>query len=150
MKESFGSGDPARDLAEEYRLFATTQREASLRSDEREAVIDDFEALRDRRGTSDRVVGALAQLRLAEAIQLAEARRPLEAAPLFAEVDELLADAAGGDVVGPGAAKQKAIVEWAKSRTESNCGWGDYAVAQLILHEAAVIEHARKAKGAGT
>jgi|GEM_PF-1406628 len=101
MKESFGSGDPARDLAEEYRLFATTQREASLRSDEREAVIDDFEALRDRRGTSDRVVGALAQLRLAEAIQLAEARRPLEAAPLFAEVDELLADAAGGDVVGP-------------------------------------------------
>ena len=48
------------------------------------------------------------------------------------------------------AAKQKAIVEWAKSRTESNCGWGDYAVAQLILHEAAVIEHARKAKGAGT
>lgn len=100
MKESFGSGDPARDLAEEYRLFATAQREASLRSDEREALVDDFEALMDRRGTSDRVVGALAQLRLAEAIQLAESRRPLEAAPLFAEVDELLADAAGRDVFG--------------------------------------------------
>jgi tetratricopeptide (TPR) repeat protein len=101
MTDAFAPGDPARATAEEFAAFSTAQRDASLRSDEREALIESLEALVDTMPSSDRIRGSLIQIRLAEAIRLVENGRRLEAAESFAEVDDLLeeADAAGVDGV---------------------------------------------------
>ncbi len=100
MEDSFGSGDPAKALAEEYRLFAIAQREATLRSDEREELVDDLAALAATRSESDRVRGSQVRVQLAEAIRLEDNARRLEAAEVFAEVDEMLAAIAADEVDG--------------------------------------------------
>ena len=100
MADAFSPGDPARAIAQEYVAFASAQREASLRSDEREELLESLEALVDTMPQSDRVRGSLVQIRLADAIRLIESGRRLEAAELFAEIDDLIAEADAADVDG--------------------------------------------------
>lgn len=100
MADAFSPGDPARTLAEEFAVFATAQRDASLRSDEREELIESIEALVDTMPSSDRVRGSLVQIRLADAIRLVQSGRRLEAAESFAEVEDLIEEAEAADVDG--------------------------------------------------
>jgi len=101
MADSFGSGDPARDLAEEFRCFALAQRLDALRSDELETLEGDLEALTSLRPQSDRVWGTLARLRALDGIGLAGSGRRLEAADRLAEAQETLEAAAEANATGP-------------------------------------------------
>lgn len=100
MADAFSPGDPARTMAQEYAAFAAAQREASLRSDEREELLETLDALVDTAPQSDRVRGSQVQIRLADAIRLVESARRLEATQLFAEIDDLIAEAEAANVDG--------------------------------------------------
>ncbi len=100
MAESFGTGDPAAALADEYRCFALAQRLDALRSDELEDLERDLEALVERRPESDRAWGTLARLRALDAIGLAGGGRRLEAAERLAEAEETLEAAAAANAAG--------------------------------------------------
>ena len=100
MKDSFSPGDPARAMAEEYAAFAMAQRGASLRSDEREELVESLESLVDTLPSSDRARGSLVQIKLADAMRLIESGRRLEAAELFSELDDLIEEADDADVDG--------------------------------------------------